>query len=90
MKRLLLGVLLASALFVPTALTAQEDAHRSEGARTYYDAAHKDRHEWNDNEQASWNKYRDDHHVRHSDFSKASKRQQQAYWNWRHEHSDQH
>jgi hypothetical protein len=89
MKRLLLGITLGSALFIPATLTAQQD-HRTEGTKSYYDAAHKDQHEWNDNEAAAWNRYRDEHHVKQSDFARANKRQQQDYWNWRHQHSDQH
>ncbi|HEX4748291.1 MAG TPA: hypothetical protein VH302_02010 [Bryobacteraceae bacterium] len=89
MKRLLVGFALASALCIPAALTAQDD-HRTEANKSYYDTAHKDKHEWNDNESAAWNRYREEHHVKQSEFDRASKKQQQDYWNWRHEHSDQH
>jgi hypothetical protein len=95
MKKLLLAVTVASALgmFANTS-SAQDDrqnqSHESTQKRTYYDASHKDRHEWNDNENSAWNRYRDEHHVKQTEFAKTSRRQQQDYWNWRHEHPDNH
>lgn len=87
-KGIIFGLILGTALCVPSASIAQDA--RDQSHKTYYDASHKDRHEWNDNEDAAWNRYRDEHHVKQTDFAKASKKQQQAYWNWRHDHPDQH
>lgn len=88
MKQIILGAVLATAFCLPTISMAQDDHH--EATKTYYDGAHKDRHEWNSDEEARWGKYRDEHHIKQSDFARASKRQQQEYWNWRHEHPDEH
>ncbi len=63
--------------------------HDHPAARVYVDREHGDKHEWNDHEATTWNSYRSEHHVRTTDFDRASKRQQQAYWNWRHEHPDE-
>lgn len=95
MKRLFLGAVLAGALsIVPNTLNAQDRDHdqnrQDTRNRTYYDANHKDRHEWNDNENSAWNRYRDEHHIKQREFAKANRRQQQNYWNWRHEHPDEH
>lgn len=94
MKQIILGTILAGMLWAPSALVAQDrghdESHRAERQNSYYDSAHRDRHEWNDNENAAWGRYREEHHVRQSDFARASRRQQQQYWNWRHEHPDQH
>lgn len=95
MKRLLTGILLAGALsIVPSTLNAQdsdhERGHDEHSHRTYYDNAHKDKHEWNSDEDSAWNRYREERHVKQSDFSRASHKQQQNYWNWRHEHENGH
>jgi hypothetical protein len=78
--------LLAAALVVPAvapvAVRAQDAAHR------YYDANRKEYHNWDANEDASWRRYEADQHKKHKDFEKATKEEQQAYWDWRHDHPD--
>ncbi len=92
MKRLLATLLFAGLSVSPALLTAQDQDHHDQDhhAKVYYDRVHKDKHEWNDGEAASWDRYRQDNHVKIAVFDKASKRQQQAYWNWRHDHPDAH
>jgi hypothetical protein len=97
MRRLLLGAMLVGALSIaPNTLRAQDhdhdhdQNHENTGRKTYYDSSHKDRHEWNDNENSAWTRYRGEHHVKQSDFANTNKRQQQNYWNWRHQHPDEH
>ena len=53
----------------------------------YYDKKHKDYHEWNDHEAQAWRIYGQQHH-RNLEWEKASERQRNDYWNWRHSHSD--
>jgi len=85
MNRLLLVAILASAgSFLPKAAIAQD--HET---RTYTDAAHHDKHEWNAKEDDAWKRYREEHHIKQEEFAKASRRQQEAYWKWRHEHPDE-
>ncbi len=87
MKRLLLAGALAGALSLgTTAVYAQEHGQAN---RSYTDSNHVS-HEWNNNEDAAWKRYRDEHHVKQEDFARASRKQQQAYWKWRHEHPDEH
>lgn len=95
MKNFLLGALLTGALCLsPTMLHAQDHEHDQDrhdsNIRTYQDTAHHDEHQWNDSENSNWSKYREEHHIKQNDFSHASRKQQQAYWNWRHEHGDNH
>ncbi len=95
MRSLSMGIMLFSALsLVPVTMNAQDREHGQDSQRsdhkTYYDTAHKDQHEWNDGEDAAWSRYRSEHHVKQSDFAKASRKQQQNYWDWRHEHPDNH
>jgi hypothetical protein len=72
---------LASTTLAPTVLRAQEN-------HTYHDKAHNDDHQWNDQENQAYRVWVKDNHRKDVDFSKLKKNDQQAYWNWRHEHSD--
>lgn len=88
MSRFLGALLLSAALFVPAALQAQE--HNDTQAKRYYDAKHKDYHEWNANEDQAYHRYLQENHRKDHDWAKASKKEQANYWNWRHEHPDSH
>jgi hypothetical protein len=91
MKKLLLGLAFAGAICTPPRLMAQHDENaQHQSNKTYYDAAHKDQHEWNNDENGRWNSYRNEHHIKQSNFARASKREQQDYWKYRHEHSNEH
>ncbi len=97
MRRLFLATTMFTMLATtPLILSAQDGERREEvrenraAARVYYDRVHHDRHEWNDGEGAAWNRYRDEHHVAVVEFNRAPRREQQNYWNWRHEHPDNH
>jgi hypothetical protein len=91
-RRVIATLLFAGVSASPTLLRAQDPDHHDQDhhAKVYYDRVHKDKHEWNDGEAASWDRYRRDHHVTVTEFDRASKRQQQAYWNYRHDHPDAH
>jgi len=77
------AALMIPVAFVPTALRA--DDHK---ARTYHDKQHNDDHEWNGQEDKAYRMYAKENHRKYSDFSKLKENDQQAYWGWRHEHSD--
>jgi len=53
-----------------------------------YDRGHKDYHNWDDHENQTWIRYRSDNHRNVREYSKASKRDQSQYWNYRHSHPD--
>jgi hypothetical protein len=89
MPRFLNAALLAAALMAPiamapTALRAQDQ----KAARTYHDKKHNDDHEWNTREDQAYKVYTHDNHRKPAEFSKLKDRDQQAYWGWRHQHSD--
>jgi hypothetical protein len=84
----LLSLLLVSALIVPMRAAAYPKQDRQENSQRIYDKDHKDYHNWDNSEDREWRQYQSDHHQDYRDFSKASKRQQSAYWNWRHAHPD--
>lgn len=73
----------------------QDDKNRDEHARDQqnqrvYDSQHKDYHNWNADEDQQWRQYLSDQHQKYHDFSKANKKEQDEYWNWRHDHDDHH
>ena len=89
MPRFLNAALLGAALIIPvsiapTVLRAQEHA----AAVTFHDKQHNDDHEWNSHEDQAYRMYAKQNHRKYSNFSKLNDGDQQAYWGWRHEHSD--
>ena len=96
MRRFLIGTMMFGTLAIaPVMLTAQDhdgdrDHRDDHAAKVYYDRTHRDKHEWNDNESSNWDRYRTEHHIERAEFERASHRQQQNYWNWRHDHPDTH
>lgn len=52
-----------------------------------YDPYHSDYHRWDANERGYYNRWAvETHHDEHRDYNKLNKDDQQAYWNWRHDH----
>ena len=89
MLRILNAALLGAALTIPvamapTALRAQDN----KGARSYHDKQHNDDHEWNDHEDRAYRMYAKQNHRKYRTFSTLNENDQQAYWGWRHDHSD--
>ena len=80
---LLTGALMVTIALAPTALRAQENK-----ARVYHDKKHNDDHEWNGQEDKAYAVYVKDNHRKSIDFAKLKESDQQAYWGWRHQHSD--
>ena len=89
----LCGAALFCALTFPAALQAQDDRRDSQrsdqqNSRTYHDAKHNDDHPWNDHENRAYQMWAQETHRKSEDFAKLSSRDQQSYWDWRHDHSD--
>jgi basic membrane lipoprotein Med (substrate-binding protein (PBP1-ABC) superfamily) len=83
-KALLCAALVAPIAFVPSALWAADQKAKI----VYHDKNKNDDHEWNKNEDQAYRAYAKENHRKYSDFSKLNDNDQQAYWGWRHEHSD--
>ena len=89
MLRFLNAALLGAALTIPvamapTALLAQDNR----ASRSYHDKQHNDDHQWNNHEDRAYRMYAKQNHRRYHNFSTLNENDQQAYWGWRHEHSD--
>jgi hypothetical protein len=84
---LLCAALVAPLAMMPTALRAQ-DRQTTTTVRTYHDTKNNDDHEWNGREDQAYSAYNTEKHKKTVAFSKLKSNDQQAYWGWRHEHSD--
>ncbi len=71
-------------LFVATLLTGCA-AHVGVGYRVY-DPYYGDYHVWNDPEIGYYNQWVVETHLPHRDYRKLSRKDQHAYWDWRHQH----
>ena len=93
--RYLSSLLLAAALTAPVATMAaarpQDDRNhensQGENNKRYYDKSHKDYHNWDGNEDRSYQRYQTERHEKRP-FVRLSTRQQTVYWNWRHSNPD--
>lgn len=92
MQRYITVLFLAGALFAPAVGSAQDRVDqrgdRNGQNQRFYDSRHRDWHQWNDNENRAYRQYLEERHRPYRDFNRASKREQNAYFNWRHEHGD--
>lgn len=83
-----IGVLSCTLLTSPGAALAQEHRKEAENDRRYQDARHHDEHAWNDHEDRAYRMWLEQRHHKYSEFDRLKSRDQQAYWDWRHNHSD--
>jgi hypothetical protein len=89
MLRFLNVALMAAALVVPVTVVSTLRAEDHVTVRTYHDRGHNDDHEWNSHEDQAYRIWAKQNHRRYySNFDKVKVEDQQAYWGWRHEHSD--
>jgi hypothetical protein len=89
MSRFLNAALLSAALITalampPTVLRAEDQ----KSARSYHDKQHNDDHQWNNHEDQAYKMYAKENHRKATSFAKLKENDQQAYWGWRHDHSD--
>jgi hypothetical protein len=87
--RYVTSLFLTAALAVPVALIAAAPVpQESRDQKRVYDRQHKDYHNWDDNENRAWGQFQTENHRNSHEFSRANKREQSQYWNWRHAHPD--
>ena len=86
MTRFLNTALLGLALTIPTVMAPV--ALQAEDHKSYHDRRHNDDHDWNNHEDQAYRLYLKQNHRKYRDFSTLKDNRQQAYWGWRHEHSD--
>jgi hypothetical protein len=80
--------LLGADLIIPVTLVPTIARAEDQKARSYHDKAHNDDHQWNGQEDKAYRLYAKQNHRKYGDFARLNENDQQAYWGWRHEHSD--
>jgi hypothetical protein len=87
--RLIASLCLTAALLAPVAAMAAPAAQDQDHDRNrVYDRDHKDYHQWDDHEKDAWGRFLTEKHRKDHEFTKASRKEQSEYWNWRHDHPD--
>jgi hypothetical protein len=84
MPRFLHAALLGAALIAPIAVAPTARAED----RVYHDKQHYDDHKWDSREDRAYRIWVKENHRKYETFSKLRDEDQQAYWAWRHDHSD--
>jgi hypothetical protein len=87
-NRYVASLFLTAALALPVAIMAAPLPQEASVQIRVYDRQHKDYHNWNDNENRAWGQYLQENHKKSHEFTKANKREQSRYWNYRHSHPD--
>ncbi|MGI8743817.1 MAG: hypothetical protein ACR2NN_14835 [Bryobacteraceae bacterium] len=80
--------MLGAALLAPMAAVAADDHDDRRDVRRYYDRDHRDYHQWNDDENQAYRRYLQEQRQDYREFNRMNRRQQAAYWQWRHEHQE--
>jgi hypothetical protein len=65
----------------------QEERERRE-PRRIYDSEHRDYHNWDQREDEVYRHWLGERHEAYVDFERLERKQQRAYWKWRHEHEE--
>jgi hypothetical protein len=86
--RYLSSLLMTAVFAVPVAMVAAPVPQQAGVSVRVYDSNHKDYHNWDDNENRAWGLYLTNNHKKAHEFTKAPKKEQSQYWNWRHDHPD--
>lgn len=90
MSKILGGLIISIALAAPIAIQAQDHNDQNNENKRVYDSSHKDYHQWNSQEDSNYHQWLKDNHRKDHDWNEASKKEQQEYWNYRHDHPDSH
>jgi hypothetical protein len=85
--RYICSLFLGAVLLAPVAVMAIPAPQDAVQVRVY-DRDHKDYHNWDGRENAAWGVYLTNNHRKSHEFSRASRKEQSQYWNWRHDHPD--
>ncbi len=86
-NRFIATLFLTTALAAPMAIAAAPAPQARVQVRVY-DRNHKDYHNWDDHENQAWGAYLSENHKKSHEFTKANRKEQSDYWNYRHSHPD--
>jgi hypothetical protein len=87
-NRYITSLFLTAALAAPVAIMDSPVPQEDRNQNLVYDKEHKDYHNWDDNENKVRGQYRTENHKSLREYSKAKRKEQSEYWNYRHAHPD--
>jgi hypothetical protein len=73
-------LLLTATLAAPVAMVADDKVV------VFHDDRHHDTHEWNKDEDGRYKAYLEEKHMKYREFKHLSRKDQDNYWAWRHDH----
>jgi hypothetical protein len=85
--RFIASLFLAGALVAPVSVIAAPSPQASLQIRVF-DRNHRDYHNWDDREDRAYRGYLVENHQTYRVYGKQSRRSQNNYWKWRHDHPD--
>ena len=88
-KKLFLSLVVAGLSTMPIVSTASaqdRDDHARQQEHRYYDSVRREYHAWNNDEDRRYREFVNEQHRKYRDFARLSKKDQRAYWQWRHDH----
>jgi hypothetical protein len=88
--RYAVSLTLTAALAGPMLIMATPRPEDAKVQIRIYDRTHKDYHNWDEHENEAWRLYLSNSHKQYHEYQRANRREQEEYWNWRHDHDDHH
>jgi hypothetical protein len=82
------SLLLAGAIFAPTAVMAAPGPQEGGVQVRIYDRDRRDYHNWDDHEDRAYRGYLQERHRDYRAYNDQRARDQRNYWKWRHQHPD--
>lgn len=82
------SLLLAGAIFVPSAVMASPRPQEGSVQIRVFDRDHRDYHNWDDHEDRAYRGYLAERHRSYRAYNDQRARDQRNYWKWRHQHPD--
>jgi hypothetical protein len=82
------SLVLAAALVLPAAALAGAAPQEASVQIRVYDRDHHDYHKWDAREDHAYRSYLSEQHREYRSCNKRNHKQQNQYWQWRHDHPD--
>jgi hypothetical protein len=82
------SLFLTATLLAPVSIMAAPSPQEAEVQVRVYDKAHKDYHDYDDNEKKAYTEFRGAHKNYNEDLTKETPKHQEVYFSYRHAHPD--
>ncbi len=88
--RIIASLFLTAVLTAPVSIMAAPSPQASVQVKVYDERPQGDYHTWDDNENQAWGRFLVENKSKPHEYTKANKKEQSQYWNWRHDNPDKH